>query len=205
MKRLIPVLFLIALSTVCPASVFRGCCGGMMIHSGYVQSKSFGYITPEGIPTAPGKISGAPFGIGGAAKVILGEHLRVGGEGYVSTLNYGEHKSYSSTGWGGLLADFFWSRGRWSWFAGATIGGGGVKNVTLFEDIPLDLEIEKNTVSYRRYGFMGIAPYIGAEYALTKKIHLIFKADWLMNVSNPQPDFLSGPRFYIGFNFCHNK
>ncbi len=193
------------LSTGCLASGFRGYCGGMMIHSGYVQSKSFGYVTPEGGSTTPGKISGAPFGIGGAAKVILGEHFRLGGEGYVSTLNYGEHRSYSTTGWGGILADFIWSRNRWSWFAGATVGGGGVKNVALLEEIPLDLRIETNSVSYRRYGFMSVAPFLGTEYALTERIHLTFKADWLLNVSNPQPDFLTGPRLYIGFMFCHNK
>lgn len=205
MIRIILILSLMILSSGCLASGFRGCCGGMMIHSGFVQSKTFAYVTPDGVPTSPRKVSGAPFGIGGAAKVILGEHLRVGGEGYVSTLNYGEHSSYSTTGWGGILADLIWSRNRWSWFAGATVGGGGVKNVTLFEEIPLDLGIEKNSVSYRRYGFMGIAPYIGAEYSLTERIRLIFKADWLLNISNPQPDFLSGPRFYIGFNFCHYK
>jgi hypothetical protein len=45
-------------------------------------------------------------------------------------------------------------------------------------------------------------PFAGFEYALSKKIHLMCKADYIFNVSNPQADFLTGTRFYFGFAFC---
>ena len=55
----------------------------------------------------------------------------------------------------------------------------------------------------RKYAFFAVAPFAGAEYALTDKVNLVAKIDWLLNVTNPQDDFTTGPRLYIGFMFGH--
>ena len=61
----------------------------------------------------------------------------------------------------------------------------------------------EETVSYRKYGFAALAPFAGIEYAVTKKVNLVAKIDYLVNLSNPQDDFTTGPRLYIGFMFGH--
>ena len=58
-------------------------------------------------------------------------------------------------------------------------------------------------VSFRKYGFAAVAPFIGTEFVVTDRVRLLFKADWLMNVGRPQPDFPHGPRIYVGFIFYH--
>lgn len=173
-----------------------------MLHSGYVWGKQFSFTDNAGAVLRTGKMSGLPTGIGGALKFGFGKHLRIGCEGYVSTLTYDEHGSYSQTGWGGILADWIWTHKRWSWFIGCTFGGGSVRNTSFMSDTHLDFVIEDNT-SFRHYGFAAVAPFAGVEFALTGKIHLTLKTDYLMNVSNPQADFVSGPRVYLGFMFCH--
>jgi opacity protein-like surface antigen len=140
------------------------------------------------------------------ARVHLGKHLRVGTEGYVSTLNYGGkgNDSHARIGWGGLLADCMWQLGRWAPYVGGTIGGGGMKNLTLRNPTPLDNEVESDA-SFRRYSFMLVAPFAGVEFALTDKIRLNLKVDWLVNLTNRQPDFPTGPRVYLGFSFYRLK
>jgi hypothetical protein len=69
---------------------YTGFSGGMMVHSGFLQQSGE---------------KGMPFGLGGCGKVHFGKYLRVGGEGYVSDLTYGNHNSISSVSWGGLLTD----------------------------------------------------------------------------------------------------
>lgn len=210
MKRIITAILLGMLAVAATAQEkkqgkmrFSGYSGGMMVHSGYVWGHDLVFPMPGLTQTVT--MNGAPIGIGGAMKIGFGEHLRVGGEGYVSTLNYDKYGSYSSTGWGGVLAECIWTSGRWSWFAGGTIGGGGVKNLTMLGEIPLDMKPEAGDISYRHYAFMAVAPYIGVEFALTHRIHLCAKIDWLVNTTNPQPDFASGPRIYLGFMFSHSR
>lgn len=205
MKKWIPLLVLLCCGGfLCSAAGFTGYEGGMMIHSGFVSGGDVTFVSPSGTGTDVA-IKGAPFGIGGALKVGFGRHLRVGGEGYVSTLNYGAHESSETIGWGGLLADCVWRKARWSWFVGGTVGGGGVKNVTLLSDMPVDFILEDGSSSYRKYGFVALTPFAGVEYAVTERIHLTAKVDWMFNVSNPQPDFVTGPRIYFGFMFCHSR
>ncbi|MCQ2136080.1 MAG: hypothetical protein MJY67_04105 [Bacteroidales bacterium] len=188
---------------------YSGFAGGMMIHCGYAWGGSFDYLSADGASTIGSEhMRGVPYGIGGAMKVGLGKHLRVGAEGYVSTLHYGKrlnHRSYATTGWGGVLADCIWTKERWSWFIGATIGGGSVKNISMLENTPLDYKVENGSVSFRRYGFMAVSPYIGFEYALTPKVHLTSKVDCLVNVTGREKDFAIGPRVYFGFMFCHGR
>jgi len=182
---------------------YSGFSGGMMLHTGYVQSREFAFYNTDGTVRETTQLNGAPFGIGGAIRLHFGEHLRVGSEGYVSTLTYGENKSYSSVGWGGLLVDCAWHFNSWTPFIGGTVGGGGVKNLTLLEPTPDDFVLENTSTSYRRYAFMAFSPFAGVEYAMTEKIHLVIKVDYLLNLTNWQDDFTTGPRMYFGFMFCH--
>ena len=182
---------------------FSGYSGGMMVHSGYVSSSTVSFSHSDGTPASSVRMTGMPLGIGGALKIHFGKHLRVGTEGYSSNLRYGNNGSYSHTGWGGVLVDGVIPIGKWSPFAGVTVGGGGVKNVTVLENTTKDFILDDGTTSFRRYAFMAIAPFIGVEYALTPRVHLVLKADWLFDATSAQPDFVQGPRLYFGFMFCH--
>lgn len=182
---------------------FSGYSGGMMVHSGYVSSSQVTFTHGDGSQAAAVRMRGMPLGIGGMLKIHLGNHLRVGTEGYSSNLRYGRNGSYSHTGWGGLLVDWIIPLGKWMPFAGITVGGGGVKNVTVLGDTTEDFILDDGTTSFRKYAFMAIAPFAGVEYALTGRVHVVFKADWLLDVTSGQPDFVQGPRLYLGFVFCH--
>ena len=179
---------------------YRGFIGGMMLHTGYVCSRDITLMTPSG----PDNISvgGAPFGVGGAIRFMFGRPLRVGAEGYVSTLTYGEHRSHAKTGWGGVLADGAWKLGGCRVFVGGTVGGGSQTNTTILSPVGNDY-LTEDAVSYRKYGFIAVAPFAGVEVAVTRKVNVVFKADWMLNVSNPQDDFVTGPRLYVGFMFGH--
>lgn len=181
--------------------VFRGCSGGMMLHTGWLTSSDVNFASPSGAVVGPMRMNGMPFGIGGAAKVHLWNWLRVGSEGFVSHLNYGKNNSNESIGWGGLLVDFIYPAGRWFPFAGVTIGGGAVKNATVLDATTSDFILDDGTTSYRKYAFMALCPYIGVEYALTRKVHIVLRADCLLDVTSRQPDFPLGPRIYFGFMF----
>lgn len=181
---------------------YSGFSGGMMVHTGYLYG---GNITlTDGLTEYPQKLSGVPTGIGGAARVHFGRHLRVGCEGYVTTLQYGQYDSYATIGWGGVLADCIWRFGRWAPYAGASFGGGSFKNLTLTAPTPLDNRTEERS-SFRKYSFVTLVPFAGVEFTMTDKIRLAVKVDWMLNLSNPQPDFVSGPRIYLGFAFYRTK
>jgi len=212
MKKL--MLLALILATFCASAqtsdkpkkmAFAGYGGGMMLHTGFVQSKNFNLYSPNGALWQQMRLKGVPFGIGGAIRVRFGQHLRIGGEGYVSTIQQRKTKSYNSIGWGGLLADCCWIKNKWTFFVGGTLGGGSVKNLILTEAPAQDFLLENGTAAYRKYSFMAATPFLGFEYALMDRIHLIVKADYLFNISNPQTDFTTGPRLYAGITFCHWK
>ena len=175
----------------------QGYSGGMMFHTGYLSG---GHLN---ISDIQGKVNieGAPVGIGGLLRFHLGKHLRIGGEGYTSTLRYGGNDSYMTLGWGGLLIDYQWKIDKFTVFLGATIGGGSIKNITVLHTIN---SIEKSAV-YRKYALMIADPFMGMEYALTRRIRLITKADFIININQKQTDFAIGPRVYAGIVFFHEK
>ncbi len=181
---------------------YSGFSGGMMLHTGYVSAGNICF-NGAGSDYTTVNMSGIPYGIGGALKVNFGKYLRIGSEGYVSTLNYAENHSYESIGWGGILADGVLPLGKFMPFIGVTVGGGGVKNITVLENTTNDYQLDDRTTSYRHYSFFALDPFVGMEYALTERIHLVLKADFLMNLSARQDDFVRGPRIYAGFMFCH--
>ena len=63
--------------------------GGMMLHAGYLNGniKALDYNT-----------KGMTYGIGGMLRFHIGNHLRVGGEGYVSNLSQMGNGSYVRMG-----------------------------------------------------------------------------------------------------------
>ncbi|MDD2214984.1 MAG: hypothetical protein PHE41_00195 [Eubacteriales bacterium] len=176
----------------------------MMIHSGYVSSESYSLINSTGDLVSRHNMHGTPFGIGGSIKIHLSDHFRLGSEGYVSTLSYDNNGSFASVGWGGILADRIWQLDKIAPFIGICIGGGSFKNLTLNSNYGDDYIVESN-LSYRKYSFMAVTPFVGMEYAITDKVRLVFKADYLMNVSNFQKDFLRGIRLFAGFSFYRLK
>lgn len=179
---------------------YSGFSGGMLLHVGYVNSGKFTFTDPSSKFSQTMQLKGLAYGIGGQIRFFFGNHLRVGTEGYVTHHNY-ENSSYTSTGWGGILVDCSWKIGKFSPFVGGTIGGGSQKNITNFTSQVNNYTLDE-IISYRKYGFLCVVPSVGIEYALNEKIHLVFKADYIFNVSNPQDDFVTGPRFYIGILFC---
>lgn len=172
--------------------VFRGFDGGMMLHAGFLsgQLSSIDY-----------NAKGVPFGIGGVARVHLGEHFRVGGEGYLSTLSQRGNGSYLKYGWGGLLADFYAVWGRVQPYVGLTLGGGAMTTLLMFEE-PATAWAPIDGTYYHRQGFMAIDPFIGCDFIVSRPMHLTLKLDYLcaLGQGNLLPH---GPRLYFGFLFYH--
>ena len=174
------------------AGVVKGFDGGMMLHTGFVKGE---------FPQLAHTVSGMPFGIGGVIRVHLGEHWRVGSEGYVSTLQQANNGSYVKYGWGGLLGDFYWQLGRFMPYVGLTIGGGVNTNLLMKGDPVPDWEPVDNAYFSKR-AFLAIDPFIGCDYIVSDAFHLTLKADWL-NCMNKEYRMPSGPRLYMGFIFYH--
>ncbi|HIT48215.1 MAG TPA: hypothetical protein IAC34_01810 [Candidatus Coprenecus stercoripullorum] len=187
---------------------YRGFSGGMMLHAGYVSGKPF-EIIQDGSVAGVCKVEGAAYGIGGLAKFHFGtaaDQLRLGIEGYSTNVGYTPHGSYASTGWGGLTVDYIRQaeKGRVSPFVGVTVGGGGTKNHVMIGGDSSDFATESAFV-FRRYTFMAIAPFIGIEISVGKRLRIVAKADYLLHAASRVPDFPSGVRLYFGLLFCRYR
>ena len=165
--------------------------GGMMVHTGYLHCniKALNY-----------EAQGPTFGLGGVLRFHLGNHFRVGGEGYVSTLRQMGNGSYIRTSWGGLLADAYWRFGRWQPYVGLTVGGGKTSTLLMFDGSAADWVPEPNAVLHNE-SFFFVNPNIGMEFALTQAIHLTLKADRLIPLS--PIEMPTGARIYFGVLFGH--
>jgi len=170
--------------------LFRGFDGGMMIHTGFLSGSldAMGY-----------EVKGAPFGLGGVARLHIGNHFRIGGEGYISTLNQLENGSYLKYGWGGLLADFYTVLGRFQPYAGLTLGGGAMTTLLMMENPSSDWAPIDDTI-YNKQGFMAIDPFIGCDFVISGPMHLTLKLDYLCALSKSKL-LPHGPRIYFGFLF----
>lgn len=199
-KKLIISVFLIA-GTISMASaqekkVIKGFSGGMMVHGGY----QFGCDNPYGLD-----ISSPTFGIGGCAKLHFSEHFRAGFEGYFSTApvrNEVKSGSHNKLFWTGALADFFWKKGKFVPYVGATVGGGMETAFYLFEGDKHDWEIESKAVLHKQ-PFFAIDPYVGVEYKVGQALRLTLKADWLLAINSEGFNQPTGPRIYFGCIFAH--
>ncbi len=180
-------------------SLYRGYIGGMMVHAGYGFG---GVLTPVGGSVGM-PVEGMAAGIGGRLLVNLGDHFRVGTEGYVSTITYGEHRK-ADIGWGGLTADWGWQLGKVRPYFGVSLGGGSYENMAAI-DPPLDDNTPQDVV-WHSYSVFLVVPYVAMEYSLTQKIRLCFRLDWITSPtakSTTFTDFSSGPRLHVGFMFAH--
>ena len=168
----------------------------MMVHTGY----QFGGDNPYNL-----NICSPTFGIGGCAKVHLTEHFRTGFEGFFSTapVRKGVQKGrHNKLFWTGLLADWFWQKGKITPYVGTTLGGGMETSFYLFEGDKHDWDIEQKSVLHKQ-PFFAIDPYVGIEYAVGKALRLTLKADWLMAINSNGLNKPMGPRLYFGCIFSH--
>ena len=185
---------------------YNGYQGGMMYNIGYVQSREFQFHDNNGLPLGQSnQLRGASMGLGGALRVGFGKYLRVGIEGYVSTLKYQPKGSSAKIGWGGLLLDSHWHIKKFTIFTGGVVGGGSYTHITMIdkgENTSVnDYIVENQYVSYRHYPFLAIVPFVGMEYSLTKRISVVAKIDYMLNATNWDDDYVAGPRFFVGFMF----
>ena len=195
MKKLLSVIACLSIVIVVSAQekkLLRGFDGGMMIHTGYLQ----GNLEPIGYD-----VKGMPIGVGGAIRLHLGKHFRIGGEGYISTLSQRGNGSYLKYGWGGLLADFYTVLGRFQPYAGLTLGGGAMTTLLMMEN-PSSAWASIDGTYFHRQGFMAIDPFIGCDIIVSKPMHLTLKVDYLCALSEPKL-LPHGPRVYFGFLFYH--
>lgn len=182
--------------------IYQGFSGGMMVHAGYL-----GGTTPAHTAAT---WHGATTGIGGAARVNLWRHLRVGAEGFVSTMpstmsnqsTVLKAGSYLSSSWGGVLADACW-RTRKLWpYVGATVGGGSMKSLYIFEGNEHDWTSEGEAM-FNKQSFVYVDPFVGTDFCLTEKIHFTLRVDCLLPFHRGTLVQPAGPRLYAGFMFCH--
>lgn len=194
-KLIATILTLCSLATLAAQEqhkVLTGFSGGMMVHAGWATTPQM----PVGYTA-----SGFVYGIGGVLRLHLGNHLRLGTEGYVSTMPQRPDRSYVKCGWGGLLADVCFKKGRFYPFVGLTVGGGSLSTLLVRDGDPSDWEYETQ-VLYRKRAFVAVDPFVGCEYALTDFFHLSLKVDCLCGFGRSL-SFPVGPRFYIGAIFYH--
>lgn len=189
---IICLLLAVALAGGQEKKILNGFDGGMMLHAGYLKGNldAIGY-----------EADGMPMGIGGVIRMHLGNHFRLGGEGYLSTLNQRGNGSYLKYGWGGLLADVYTVWGKFQPYIGLTLGGGAMTALLMMENPSSAWEPIDGTI-YHRQGFMAIDPFIGCDFIVSKPMHLTLKVDYLCALSNSKL-LPHGPRVYFGFLFYH--
>ena len=180
---------------------YSGFSGGMMFNFGYGFSGKYQLFDDNGNSLGTFKRTGVREGMGGALKVGFGKHLRVGVEGFVSTMNHSGNGSYARLGGGGVLMDSKWDIDRWTLFVGGSFGGVTARHLDIVNDQHDEYQVTRS--SFRKYSFLSLDPFLGFEFAMTRKVHLLFQMDYLFNLTTPRPDAVQGPRFFVGFMFCH--
>lgn len=187
--------------------VFQGYSGGMMLHAGYLFGKNPSAILPSGESISP---QGMTMGIGGSLRINLWKHLRVGCEGYVSTMNSGvtdmrnvlQSGSYVRVGSGGVLADACWRMEKIWPYIGAAVGAGAMRTLSVVNGTEEDWQPE-DFAMLTKQGFGYVNPYIGMDWCMTKRVHLTLRMDWMLAFADNQLILPTGPRFFFGFMFCH--
>ncbi|MCL2435272.1 MAG: hypothetical protein FWD09_03915 [Lentimicrobiaceae bacterium] len=207
MQKIITALFftLIHLSAFSQDTIkwgYKGYSGGMFIHTGYVQSKSF-MVYDLQCNAIEQQIKGATFGIGGKMSIYLNRYFRVGGEGYFSTCKYGAYKNICRIGWGGLTFDVLYPVKKWAPFIGVTLGGGSATHLIFIEKPQNDQWAE--SVVYFRNPLYIVNPVIGVEFFTSSRISLLFKMDYMLNIFKTDHPYPQGVRFYLGMHFYQKK
>ena len=187
--------------------IFQGYSGGMMLHAGYLFGKNPSAVLPSGESISP---QGMTMGIGGSLRINLWKHLRVGCEGYVSTMKAGatdmknilQSGSYIRSGSGGLIADACWRMEKVWPYIGAAVGGGAMRTLSVVEGTEEDWQPEQYAMLTKQ-GFGYVNPYMGMDWCMTKRVHLTLRMDWMLAFADKQLIFPTGPRLFFGFMFCH--
>jgi len=211
--------------------IFTGFSGGMMLHGGYLFSDdpkkvfsntglgSKDYVT--GLPK-----SGLCYGLGGALRCHLIDHIHLGAEGFVSTMPLMGTGSNVRTGWGGVLCDFYANWGKVRPLIGLSVGGGAMKRLYVPADSTGYVSVSSSANDTTRYNasyvktpFFFMDPYVGMEIGLGNHIALIIRIDYMLpfGMANSKltelsekvkwSNFLtpSGPRLYVGVMFGRLK
>ena len=163
--------------------------GGMLIHSGYLANSR-----------TQDNISGICYGLGGQLSFLLGEHFRLGTEGYASNYSYPENEGYYKLGWGGLLIGYQLEAKKWKPVLSFTIGGGKIKDLYFVSGSVSDDNIDN--VRYRVFSDMLVSPSLSIEYTLKSSLSLVMRMDYIFPVfSSNFNDYAYGPRIYLGILF----
>lgn len=190
------------------SKVYQGFSGGMMGHAGYLFGENADAPkTDNGLICSP---QGGTFGLGGALRVHLWKHLRVGGEGFVSTMNSGttnmkhvlQKGSYIRTGWGGVLMDACWRKEKVWPYIGGSVGGGAMRSLYVLDGSQDDW-IAENKAYLHKQSFFYVNPYVGMDWCMTQKVHMTFRVDWMVALHAGEVVLPTGPRLLVGFMFCH--
>ena len=206
------------------SGIFTGFSGGMMLHGGYLFSDSpdkvfsntglgsFDYV--KGLPK-----SGFCYGLGGALRCHLINHIHLGAEGFVSTMPLMNTGSNVRTGWGGALCDLYGNWGKFRPLIGLTVGGGAMKRLYVPADtlgyVPVGSAAGDSTnynASYVKTPFFFLDPYVGFEVGLGNHMALLIRIDYMLPFGTTQSkltenvkwsNFMtpSGPRLYVGIMF----
>lgn len=210
------------------SKVFTGFSGGMMLHGGYLFSDdptkvfsntglgSYDYV--KGLPK-----DGFCYGLGGALRVHLIDHIHLGAEGFVSTMPLMKTGSNIRTGWGGVLCDFYGNWGKVRPLIGMTVGGGTMKRLFVPVDstgyVPVSAGVSDTTnynASYVKTPFFFMDPYVGLEINLNDHMAILIRIDYMLPFGTTKSslsanvnwgNFMtpSGPRLYVGIMFGRLK
>jgi hypothetical protein len=201
--------------------IFTGFSGGMMVHAGYLFSDDPRKVFSNSGLGSEDYVKGLPkggfcYGIGGALRIHLINHIHVGGEGFVSTMPLMGTGSKVRSGWGGAFCDVYTTWGKVRPLVGMTIGGGATSRLY----VPKQAAVVVSTASdnmiynaaYTKTPFFLLDPYIGLEIGLKGHDAVLIRIDYMLPFGKNSSkltdnvkwsNFLSpsGPRLYIGFMF----
>ncbi len=163
--------------------------GGMLLHSGYIKNNNSSY-----------QVDGLCFGLGGKLAFHIGNHLRLGSEGFSSNVNYQNNDGYHKLGYGGLLIEYQFLPKKITPVFGFAVGAGTIKDLYVLQGNIDDNKSDE--VIYKVYAVLLATPSISLEYALSEKIKIALRLDYMINLNNEyQNDFASGPRIHLGVLF----
>lgn len=203
------------------SGIFTGFSGGMMIHGGYLFSddprkvfSNSGLGSEDYVNSLPKH--GFCYGIGGALRVHLLDHIHVGTEGFVSTMPLMGTGSKVRSGWGGACCDVYTTWGKVRPLIGMTVGGGSMSRLY----VPKQAAVVVNTAAdstfynaaYTKTPFFLLDPYIGIEIGLKSHDAVLIRIDYLLPFGKTNSkltdnvkwsNFMSptGPRLYVGVMF----
>ncbi len=205
--------------------IFTGFSGGMMIHGGYLFSddprkvfSSSGLGNEDYVKGLPQK--GFCFGLGGALRVHLLDHIHVGAEGFVSTMPLMGTGSNIRSGWGGGFCDVYTTFGKIHPFIGITVGGGAMRRLYVPDQAAsvsyMTSDSTYYNAAYTKTPFFLLDPYIGLEISLRAHLALLIRIDYMLPFGKTNSrltdnvkwsNFMSpsGPRLYVGVMFGKNK